>query len=109
MKTTLEMLKDFVRKNYGESELENPSYDLESLANYLDYHNGLNVVIRDIVEDLTEKRLDYYPERYEIDRRNEVYNELKAREDVIDNLELEDILATSKFEFAFEEYLKNVI
>lgn len=36
LKSTKQLIKEFVCDNYGQSELENPSWNIEELANYID-------------------------------------------------------------------------
>lgn len=118
MKTTLEMLKDFVRKNYGESELENPCYDLDALADYLDTHNEFGQEIRTWIDEETDLELDRHPQDYNpryyltgagVGAYECEYDEHKAREYVIDNFDITEVLESESVLDKLKEFVKQFI
>ena len=101
MTETLKIIKKFVKNNYGESEVENPSYDLKALANEIDSRYKL----KEIQEKL-ESEFQYWFERNKEEyflyhekggfgeigcaKNEDVFDEIKAREDFLDNYEWAD-------------------
>lgn len=115
MKTTLDLIKDFVRENYGESELENPSYDLNRMAHYVDTHNELNQEIKKYVDEEITLEIERDPELY-FQRTEEwgdgrvdyVYNEEKALYNVLEDLDGRDLMENQDICYLFEKYVKNI-
>ena len=96
--TCYNIIKKFIKNNYGESEVENPCYNLKALANEIESELKLKE-IKSRLETLIQYKIERHPESYYIRtttggfgysgcaKNEDVYDEVKAKEDVIDDCE----------------------
>lgn len=96
MTETLKIIKKFIKNNYGESEVENPCYNLKALANEIDSRYKLKE-IKSRLETLIQYRIERHSDEYFLyhekggfgetgcAKNEDVFDEVRAREDVIDD------------------------
>lgn len=126
--TYYETIKKWVKENYGESEIENPSWDIKKLANEVWRKRPtaeLEEVIENWIDAETQSEIENHPEDYEkyycdygyIDTGVGMrscggeweYDEEKAREVVLDELDEREILENDEVRQAFLKWIKNVM
>lgn len=111
----LKLIKKFIKDNYGESELSNPSYNLKLLAEFLERNISLNKAIFDYIDRRIELEIERNPELYNV-RKVEypscssgyetVADEDKALDNVLDDID--DILENNSVCNAFISYVRGL-
>lgn len=98
MTDTYKIIKKFVKDNYGKSEADNPSYNLQALADEIDSRYKLKA-IKERLQSLLEYKLEREFEDYFLyhttggfgetgcAKNEDVFDEVKAKEDLIDYAE----------------------
>lgn len=125
MKTISVLIKEWVKENYGESELNNPSWDIKSLAEHLHKNRPtleLENVIENWIDAETQSEIENHPEDYETYYDCGYYNngvgmascggdyeydEEKARETVLEELDEREILENDEVRKAFLKWIYN--
>lgn len=122
--TYYETIKNWVEENYGESEIENPSWNIKELSNEV-WRKRPTAELEEVIENWIDAEVqseiennpeDYYVRTttggfgYEGCAKNEdIYNEEKARETVLDELDEREILENDEVREAFLKWIKNVM
>lgn len=118
--TYYETIKNWVKENYGESEIENPSWNIKELANEVWQKRPtaeLEEVIENWIDAETQSEIENHPEDYYIRtttggfgfegcaKNEDVYDEEKARETVLDELDEREILENDEVREAFLKWV----
>lgn len=92
MKNTYHVLYNWVKDNYGKAEAGEPSYDLKALACEINskLRRDLLDKISERLETIIQDRIERNPDKYYLPHEDDgfggkVYDEVKVREDVIDD------------------------
>ena len=117
-------IKNWVKNNYGESEIENPSWNIEKLANEVWRKRPtaeLENVIENWIDAEVQSEIENNPEDYYVRtttggfgfegcaKNEDIYDEKKARERVIEEFDVGELLENDEVREAFRQWVVDVM